>query len=107
MALDFAAAEARLGASTLARLSNATLTLASSAVVTGMLRSAGREAYVGMGMDAREIEFACALGDVVGLAEDAAVTLAYRGTSSSLRIGRRLPDDVHLGHAVFELKKAS
>jgi hypothetical protein len=106
MSLAFAAAQARLGASTLARLGNASMTLASAAVVEGMLRNVPREAFVGTGMNARDIEFVCLSADVAGLAEDAAVTITHRGTATAYKVALRYPDDVHLGQAVVALRKA-
>ena len=105
MSTAFAAAQARLGASTLARLGNASITLASAVVVDGMLRTTPREAMVGIGMSARDVEFICAADQVVGLAEDAAVTLTYRGTASNYEVAERYPDNLHLGQAVVALRK--
>lgn len=107
MSTAFAAAEARLGASVLKRLGNASITLADATVVDGMLRNNGREAPVAMGAAARQVEFECSASAVVGLAEDAAVTLTYRGASTSYLVAERMPDDVHLGTAIILLRKAS
>jgi hypothetical protein len=102
----FAAAQARLGASTLARLGNASITLANATVVDGMLRNVAREARVGIGMNARDIEFVCPSDEVSGLAEGAAVTVTYCGAATSYKVARRYPDDVHLGQAILALCKA-
>lgn len=107
MPVDFAAAEARLGASIRARLGNASITLENNAVVDGRLHDRGRDAQVGSGMAGRVIEFAGALAQLSSLAEGDAVTLTYRGVSSSYLVAERLPDDVHLQEAIVLLQKAA
>ena len=107
MSTAFAAAEARLGASVLKCLGNASITLADASVVDGMLRNNGREAYVGTGMQARDIEFECAASAVTGLVEGATVSLTYRGATTSHVVSERMPDDVHLRNAIIVLRRAS
>ena len=107
MSTAFAAAEARLGSSIRARLGNASIRLADTSVVDGRLQNRGRDATVGMGVAAREVDFTCAQADAGDLAEGDPVTLTYRGADAGYLVAERLPEDVHLQEVTFMLRLAS
>lgn len=116
-ATPFARAEARLAAAMHRHMANAVLRLPGGAEVAGMLRDSPREAYVGPGMDTREVEFEAPASAVLGVTdwyahffgnanEGEAVTLVYQGVESPRRIGRRLPANVHLNSVCVTLTQA-
>ena len=98
---------ARLGAIALKRFINASLTPAGGSAIVGVLRDDPFEAPVGIGMQARRLEFACAITAAAPLVEGAAVTLTRKAVTSACVVAERLPDDPGLGHAVVVLRRAA
>ena len=107
MPTPFAALETRLGASILARLSNATATvLAGGATVDGIFNNRAVEADLGQtGMLARETVFTCAWAE----AQDAAIEIgsglqiAYRGAVTGWQVAR-ITEINDVGHADIVLE---
>lgn len=107
MTTAFERAEARLGASCLARLNNATASFAGGAAVTGIFDDRRTIAAVGpSGMQARDFQFIGASSLVGNPEEGSSVTVFKSGTPLAFRVALA-EVDTHLGHTTVTLERAA
>lgn len=104
--MSFADLEARLGAVTLKRMANATVSIDGAPAVSCVYTSESDTARLGEhGYQARDLVVELAVGDAGAAAEGSLISLTYRGATRSLQVRERLPDDVHLGRASLLLEE--